>query len=82
MLKLDEPFREKDIFNNLFFNSSDLVKKLALGAESVNPNIFADPTLGKTKVKGSSTCPLTEKVLTPRNEKYIPPGKQSCILHN
>ena len=60
MLKLDEPFREKDIFNNLFFNSSDLAKKLALGAESVNPNIFADPTLG-TKMKGSNTCPLTEK---------------------
>ena len=51
MLKLDEPFRNQEIF----FNSSDfgfeskffllqfLVNILPLGSGSVDPHIFADP---------------------------------------
>ena len=56
MLKLDEPFRNQEIFSiSLFFNSSDLgfdsktfilkflVDILPLGSGSVNPHFFADP---------------------------------------
>ena len=55
MQQLDEPFRDKDILNNLsFFNSSDLGIEsrrffavfgwyFALGSKSRDPHIFADP---------------------------------------
>ena len=56
ILKLDEPFRNEEIFiTPLFFKSSDfdfsffwqfLIDILPLGSESVDPHIFADPDPG------------------------------------
>ena len=52
MLKLDEPFRDEDILDNLsFFKRSDLGFEserflfdiLPTGSEAVDPHIFADP---------------------------------------
>ena len=54
MLKLDEPFRNQEIFtinllSDLWFENiflQFLVDTLPLGSESVDPHIFADPDPG------------------------------------
>ena len=55
ILKLDEPFRNEEIFSKVqiwilgvkFFFSQFLVDILALGSGSVDPHIFVDPDPGR-----------------------------------
>ena len=59
MLKLDEPYIDKEIFDNLFFYSYGFESKrffcsffliLTLGSGSLDPHIFANPDSGSQNV--------------------------------
>ena len=70
MLKLEEPFRNQEIFKISSFNSSEkkifsqfLVDIFPLGSRSVDPHIFADPDPGSQNLADSTDPKHCWKIL-------------------